>query len=63
MNAMLPLLLGYEPPPSDALHEHASALYTRRHEAAPVPRVDMRSVVNSGEQWVKPRVAFCRISV
>jgi 3-oxoacyl-[acyl-carrier protein] reductase len=23
----------------------------------------LRSVVNSGEQWVKPRVAFCRISV
>lgn len=40
-------LFGYQPPPSEALRDHARALYERRHEATPVPRV---SVVAPGWQ-------------
>ncbi|CAN7803259.1 hypothetical protein LJR267_010369 [Paraburkholderia hospita] len=40
MNAML-LLFGYEPPPSDALRDHARALYERRQEGVIVPEVDV----------------------
>ncbi len=53
MNAIFPPLLGYEPPPSDALHEHAGALYMRRHQAAPVQRVD-----TSNDVW-RPAVNGC----
>lgn len=53
MNANFPLLLGYEPPPSDALHGHARILYECRHEAASVPLVDPGS-----EVW-RPAVDAC----
>ncbi|MGP8484566.1 hypothetical protein ACT2FY_00930 [Paraburkholderia fungorum] len=53
MNAMLPPLLGYEPPPTDALLDHARTLYERRHEAAPVVRVDVGS-----DAW-RPTVNAC----
>lgn len=41
MNAMLPPLIGYQPPPSESLRDHARALYARRHEAVVVPSVDV----------------------
>lgn len=46
-------LLGYQPPPSQALRDHAHALFERRHEAAAVPRV-----VVAGPEW-QPAVNRC----
>lgn len=46
-------LFGYEPPPSEVLHDHASSLYARRHAAAPVPRVDV------GDEAWRPAVNAC----
>jgi hypothetical protein len=43
MNLTLSPLVGYEPPPSDALRDHARSLYDRRHEAVVVPYVDVAS--------------------
>ncbi|BEU28361.1 hypothetical protein [Paraburkholderia sp. 22B1P] len=41
MSTILPPLFGYEPPPSDALRDHARALYDRRLEMVTVPVVDV----------------------
>jgi hypothetical protein len=50
-------LFGYHAPPTDALREHARALYERRHEAAPVPR---RGV---GDETWQPAVNLCHENV
>jgi hypothetical protein len=53
MNFALPPLHGYVPPPSDALNEHARALYEHRGEAIVVPLVNV-----STDDW-QPVVKEC----
>lgn len=50
---MLPPLFGYQPPPSDALSDHARGLYARLQEAVVVPYIDM-----DGDAW-RPAFQDC----